>query len=80
MRVRVPFGGYCPSHELRFAIVSRVSQYLITNEVPLQWDADIEKAFTWDRRLDADDFLKSQLGFSRYRHRVVEVREVRDAR
>lgn len=75
MRIRVPIGGYCPSQELRFAIVSRDGQYITTKEIPLQWDADIEKAFLWDRRLDAERFLMLRLGVSRYKYRVVEVRE-----
>lgn len=74
-RTRVLSGAYCPSQELRFAIVSRDDQYLVSIEVPFQWDEALERASLWDRRLDAETFLKVRLSVSRYRYRVVEVRE-----
>jgi hypothetical protein len=74
MRTRVPLGGYCPSQGLCFAIAIG-NRYLVSKEIPFQWDADIGKALLWERRREAEDFLASRLGFSRHRYSVVQIRE-----
>lgn len=74
MRTRVPIGGYCPSQELRFAIVSRDGQYIITNEVPFQRDANIERAFLWRGRREAENIFRQYPAAFR-RCCVVQVRE-----
>ena len=74
MRTRLAPRGYCPAHERRFAIAIG-NRYLVSKEIPFQWDADIGKALLWDHRSEAEGFLTSRLGLSRHRYSVVQIRE-----
>lgn len=74
-RTRLAPRGYCPPHEMRFAVVTRDGWYLTTKDYPLQYDANIDDALLWDRWRDAEDFLGPPNNFIRHRCRVVQVRE-----
>ena len=74
MRTRLAPRGYCPLHELRFAIISGDGRYLVTNDVPFGREADIDAAFLWTRRREAEDLL-TKYRIALRKHRVVQVRE-----
>ena len=73
-RTRIAPRGYCPAHELRFAIVAGDGRYLAAKDVPIQWDADVDNALLLERRREADAFLM-QYRIGLRRCRVVQVRE-----